>query len=275
MKYVYLELMGGLGNQLFQIAAVYAHAKDHQLQMAIPRYETSNGGRRTYWKQLPKLDAIIQDKRLEDIKPYIKYKQKSFHHRRIPVPKDNWSIFLKGYFQSEKFFLKYKMELLDLITLSPADELYIKTKYHSIIKPDTGVIHIRRTDCLPPHKQLTHPIPSSQYYLNGMAYLKTNHGVKSWVIFSDDTEWVSQQEMYQLDNMVIIKDELDYLELFLMSHFSYFVIPNSTFSWWGAWLSRNEQKVVITPANWFGSRGPKDFYDIYCPGWIVAADNNI
>jgi hypothetical protein len=65
----------------------------------------------------------------------------------------------------------------------------------------------------------------------------------------------------------IVEDATGYASLFLMTLFRRFVISNSTFSWWGAYLARDVD-FVIAPDKWFGPEGPQDFDDIYCPEWI-------
>ena len=63
----------------------------------------------------------------------------------------------------------------------------------------------------------------------------------------------------------------DYEELYIMGKCDHFIIANSTFSWWAAWLSttqNEENKIVIAPDTWFGYSGPQDYQDIYCESWI-------
>jgi hypothetical protein len=64
----------------------------------------------------------------------------------------------------------------------------------------------------------------------------------------------------------ILAGEDDVHTLVLLMHFKYFIIANSTFSWWAAWLSQAER--VYAPAHWFGPKGPQQYEDIYDPSWI-------
>ena len=75
------------------------------------------------------------------------------------------------------------------------------------------------------------------------------------ISFSDDTEWCKQQELFSGDRFLVSESGNPYVDLCLMSMCSDFIIANSTFSWWGAWLSANKDKKVIAPKKWFGTQG--------------------
>jgi hypothetical protein len=90
-----------------------------------------------------------------------------------------------------------------------------------------------------------------------------------FLIFSDDIYWCKQNFPDLPEKFVFIDENKDYEELFLMSKCKNNIICNSTFSWWGAWLNKNDQKKVVAPAKWFGSA--YDHYntnDLYCENWI-------
>ena len=85
------------------------------------------------------------------------------------------------------------------------------------------------------------------------------------LIFSDDSEWCHQQKLFEDDRFMISDNDSGYVDMCLMSMCTDFIIANSSFSWWAAWLG-NKGKVVA-PSNWFPDN--KDTSDLYCPDWEV------
>ena len=92
------------------------------------------------------------------------------------------------------------------------------------------------------------------------------------IIFSDDPEWCLEESAFDNDRFLVSENRNQYLDLCLMSMCSDFIIANSSFSWWGAWLSTNENKKVIAPSKWFGPPldQANDTKDLYCEGWELV-----
>ena len=92
------------------------------------------------------------------------------------------------------------------------------------------------------------------------------------VIFSDDPSWCMEQELFSDDRFIVSQADNQYVDLCLMTMCNDFIIANSSFSWWGAWLSTNKDKRVIAPSKWFGP--PLDTQnntkDLYCKGWELV-----
>jgi len=90
-------------------------------------------------------------------------------------------------------------------------------------------------------------------------------------VFSDEPTIAESvmQEVSVIPVDKIVYPDVDYgLSMAMMSRCNHHIIANSSFSWWGAWLSRNNG-VVIAPKNWFGPKGPSDWQDIYCEQWRI------
>ena len=84
---------------------------------------------------------------------------------------------------------------------------------------------------------------------------------------SDDINWC--KENLKGDNIIFIEDEPDYVDLWLMSLCEHNIITNSSFSWWGSWLNKYQDKIVIAPKVWFGANKNLNPKDIYCEEWIL------
>ena len=88
------------------------------------------------------------------------------------------------------------------------------------------------------------------------------------IIFSDDTAWCKEQKLFSDDRFLVSESGDQYVDLCLMSMCSDFIIANSSFSWWGAWLA-NKGKV-IAPSKWFGPNNSHlDTCDLYPEHWKV------
>ena len=126
---------------------------------------------------------------------------------------------------------------------------------------DTKVIglHIRRTDYL---TNPNHCFVGLDYYKKALSMFDTNTNV---LVFSDDPIWCHEELMFADDRFMISDSDNAYIDMCLMSMCTDFIIGNSSFSWWAAWLA-NKGKV-IAPKNWFPDQ--KDTSDLYCDGWIV------
>jgi hypothetical protein len=94
-----------------------------------------------------------------------------------------------------------------------------------------------------------------------------------FLLSSDDSNfWIDLLETipeFDSGNIYILNNENEINTLTLLRQFNYFIIANSTFSWWAAWLA-NDVKRVIAPSKWFGPTGPQNYKDIYIPSWELV-----
>jgi hypothetical protein len=174
---------------------------------------------------------------------------------------------LNGYFQTEKYFNESRDLILSQFAFkSPykdSAESYIQTIRNEHKDAVIASIHVRRGDYVmfPDH----HPPCSFNYYNNAIEELRIlNENIK-YVIFSDDVEWCKTEFIgpdYIINNL-----GNPYTEMCAMSLCDHNIIANSSFSWWGAWLNVNPDKIVIAPSRWFGDLIQKDTSDVYCKNW--------
>jgi hypothetical protein len=257
-KEVSAILMGGLGNYMFQIAAAYAYAKRYDMHVGFNCSESSGPHKHITEYQ----NNILKGVDLYYIRKNqsVQHNENGFHYQEIP--NYNNSTLLYGYFQSEKYFKDCESEIKDLF-MSYDIDLDDKTK-DLLENYNTCSIHVRRGDYLksPNH----HPTQSMNYYMKAIKQMSKD---SVFLIFSDDIEWCKQNFPDLPEKFVFIEGNKDYEDLYIMSHCKNNIICNSTFSWWGAWLNRNENKTVITPSVWFGpAYAGYDTKDLYCDNWI-------
>lgn len=152
--------------------------------------------------------------------------------------------YIKGWFHDERFFKHIKKELLE--ELRPKEKIRISKELREILEYEESVsIHIRRGDYVKIRNDL-----SISYYKNAVAYMKEHYHTPSFLIFSDDLDWVKRK--LDIGDCVYINEDRklqDYEELIIMSRCKSNIISNSTFSWWAAWLNRNPDKIIIAPKN--------------------------
>ena len=111
-------------------------------------------------------------------------------------------------------------------------------------------LHVRRTDYV--RNQSNHNVLSLEYYEEALKQFDDDRNV---IVFSDEPEWCHKQSLFDSDRFIISENEDNRVDLCLMSMCDDFIVANSSYSWWGAWLSSNKNKKVIAPAQWFGKTG--------------------
>ena len=126
-------------------------------------------------------------------------------------------------------------------------------------------LHIRRGDFL--INSLNHNNLTIEYYKDALSCFDSDREV---IIFSDDPEWCKSQDLFSDERFLVSESDSSYVDLCLMSMCSDFIIANSTFSWWGAWLSNNQSKSVIAPSKWFGVNNlHHNIKDLFPEQWKV------
>jgi hypothetical protein len=171
---------------------------------------------------------------------------------------------LNGYFQSEKYFVDVREDILNLFEIDEDTKSYLSNKYSNLLSGNTCSIHIRRGDYL--NLPNFHPTQDISYYMDGCNIIGNE---ANYLIFSDDIEWCYKNFNF-IKNRTFISGNTDYQDLYLMSMCNNNIIANSTFSWWGAWLNKNKNKIVVSPKKWFGSENNQyNTDDLYCEGWLI------
>jgi hypothetical protein len=272
---IVVKLMGGLGNQMFQYAfgksLAYKLRKELYLDLdfLLDRTKRDNFVYRDFDLDIFKLsDYKIFDSNskkefyksslfnFRKTRPII-YKEKGFAYDSEYLSLKSNKIYIEGYWQSYKYFESIKEEIKnDFSFKNSLTDIQLELS-DKLNQTESVCINFRRTDFVSiPSAIKTHGVPTLDYYYKSLDFLqeKLSTELKLYV-FSDDIEWCKSnfnpaQEIQFIDHENYKGDRFSsYLQL--MSQCKHFIIPNSTFAWWGAWLSSNSNKVVITPDRWF------------------------
>lgn len=131
---------------------------------------------------------------------------------------------------------------------------------NKILQNNSVSIHIRRKDYLNKTNSVVYGnICNEKYYYDAIQTIRGNIKNPVFMIFTDDPEWVNKSQLFK--DMIIVSgkyngDEL--MDLYLMTQCSSHIIANSSFSWWGAWLSDEKKGIVIAPSRWFNNHEQTD-----------------
>lgn len=248
---VIVKLMGGLGNQLFQYALGrnLAQRNNDELKLDISYFEDNALRKYRLGNFQIKEDFATTDEVTKTEKIF--EPDLSFHGDILQRLGD---IHLIGYWQSEKYF----RSIGDLIRLEFVLKNEISLESRTILNQITNfpavAIHVRRGDYVT--NQVTNAylgLCSLDYYAQAVKKLKKSFANLRFFIFTDDPNWVASVPFFQdLSPTIVVNNlEKEWEDLYLMSQCKYFVIANSSFSWWGAWLSPQKNKVVYAPSKWF------------------------
>ena len=169
-----------------------------------------------------------------------------------------------GYFQSEKFFYKYRGIILNDLTFSDSVKSSCYS-YSEIIKRSFNPIclHIRLGDYV---KHSFHGVADINYYVKAIKKIRELKPNSTLFVFSDNIELVKGQ-LHNISNLIYIPSELsDHQTMYLGSLCDDFIISNSSFSWWMQYLSNKDDRIVIAPSRWYAKPCP---CEIYQDNWFL------
>jgi len=273
------NLMGGLGNQIFQIFATIAFTIKSNNSFRFLYTETLGGGkttlRTTYWNTFfsslkPVLTTVFPQ--MEVIK------EKGFKYNDVPsINLSNKNVMLYGYFQSYKYFQNYYETICRIIRLDEMKKQLIeKYNINNSYLENTISIHFRLGD----YKKVSdvHPIIPYEYYKKSLSHIKnvTDEKQNLNVLFfcededvdtvtdtinklqSDFPDYTFERKYSHLE---------DWEQMLLMSLCRHNIIANSSFSWWSAYFNSNAYKIVCYPSLWFTEKANIDTSDLCPKGW--------
>ena len=276
-----VHLRGGLGNQMFQYAlylAAVESGKNASLDLShfnkdnqSTKYELGNTFS-IHAAPLPLWEKVL-----------VKASWKFLHLlHQIPYKENDRSFgifnkkvtalqfaYLKGYWQSEKYFEGISKTIRQHFTFPPFSDNKNKALFEQIVQRNSVSIHIRRGDYLKNNLNWSLDI---DYYNRAIQLIKEKVTAPNFFIFSDDTQWA--EENIKDPNCHFInwnKGDDSFRDMQLMSNCKHNIIANSSFSWWGAWLNNNEDKIVIAPDKWLSTM--EGTRDIIPDSWIQLQES--
>ena len=272
------KLQGGLGNQMFQYAAGRSLSLklNQPLKLDLSWFTKMEGCTpRLYELSIFPIEAVIASN--DEVLKFSKINH-TFVERVVNklvgnkkkfsksiINESDWNfiydikppVLLSGYWQNQKYFLDTKMYLKKDFIFPEITEIENKDIRKKIFENNNSVsIHVRRGDYVTSdHTRLVHGICSLNYYKNAVEIIKKSVKSPFYFIFSDEPDWCKKKFNF-LDNkkFMIISHNTNknsFRDMQLMTFCKHHIIANSSFSWWGAWLSDNENKIVIAPERWF------------------------
>jgi hypothetical protein len=281
MSFIGIVIDGGLGNQLFQLFCTISYAIDEKLKLIIyskdQRDQNNNFmNRNTYWHSF--LGALL---------PYVEpvqnkgnvviYNEKSFEYTQLPNGLAD--CVLQGYFQSYKYFHHNYDKIAELIALKQKKD-EVRNRYNFAGKKMVAM-HFRFEDYI--IRSEFHNVQHPDYYIRALQRLSNdlrerNENICDYSVLCFYARYNRDEEIAteyiriiketigdKIDFIPIPDNVADWEQMLVMSQCDHFIIANSSFSWFGAYFSENQNKLVYYPAAWFGPKMAHNDTSDLCP----------
>lgn len=268
-----VNIIGGLGNQMFQYALYIALKETYKdecikIDTSLFRgYNKHNGFEldrifnisyeTASLKDLLRLNFPFMNYRIWQIGRRITPNRKSTYKENKKISFDK-NVFQKdkdfyydGYWQNENYFIKFRDKVLETFSSKELLDIRNQELVIEIEKGNSASIHFRRGDYV--GNKIYKNICDEEYYQRAIKILSKEKKIDKFYVFSDDIEWaISIMNKSQQEYIPITwnKGKDSYKDMIVMSKCKHNIIANSSFSWWGAWLNKNEEKIVIAPKVW-------------------------
>jgi hypothetical protein len=286
---VVVKLMGGLGNQMFQYAAAFSLAQKNNAklivdkscntlkihQYSLEKFNLNCTFVNFYYilnffiRCFQKIDSLIFKRiGISFFKKYF-YFEKNFDFDENFLNIKN-SQYITGYFQSEKYFMSCSDLILEQFFFPKEIEFLNKDLIEKIKNCQSVSLHVRRGDYVKNElaRKLHGDCCPFEYYDQALKYIVEKLGNIELFIFSDEIKWVKQNFKFEQPvNFVDNNTSSNFSDLRLMSLCKHNIIANSSFSWWGAYLNKNKDKIVIAPKKWFNNNS-LNTSDLIPEGWV-------
>ena len=283
---IIFNVSGGLGNQLFQYAfgRQLAVSSRQDLYLFFESYSQD-------FNRLPRLDFFKTNYTQATSDNVKKYQQlydrlppglKKIYRHYVPIPLLSYFNdkkdpkfqprllkvkrgYFDGYWSNENYFKNIRTTLQQEISIK---QKYVTPEYQDFsnkVKNENSIaIHIRRGDYVSDEKfsKIFNTLPV-KYYLDSIECITRQVDEPKFYVFSDDNAWARKN--LSKKGIVLNFNECrslqhDYIEFSMMRNCKHFIIANSTFSWWAAWLGSSSQKIVISPYHWYKHEGLQKLY---------------
>jgi hypothetical protein len=294
-RMIIVNLIGGLGNQMFQYACGWALGRGSGLTVKVatdmfdgyPRHNGPELGRvfstsaavassrdmqnlLGRWRARPNVRRWLGLDALKLLRGRHFIVEQEFRYNRELQDLVGRGLYLQGYWQSERYFGKHADALRKEFAFrnTPTGRNAELARH---IRQDVSVsLHVRRGDYANCPKTLAfHGLCEPDYYVRAIELMRRHVPQSRLFAFSDDPQWVARTLKPSHPEMVIVNHSpgnQSHNDMLLMSMCHHHIIANSSFSWWGAWLNPDPNKIVIAPRKWFADA--PDTADLIPENWI-------
>lgn len=286
------HLIGGLGNQMFQYAAARTLSIKLGAELRLDISSFANYKLHQGFELQRIFNCVSEVASKEDIydilgwqsflvikRVLLRPKMAAFRSKKLVIEphfqywaginnlvKDNY---LEGYWQSEKYFIDAEKQIRkDFVFKLPMQNENINLA-KKISHVEAVSLHVRRGDYANNSQNVAiHGLCSIEYYQAAIAYIAERVNNPHFFVFSDDIAWVKSQIKFDFPHQYVDYNhgEESYNDMNLMSLCKHNIIANSSFSWWGAWLNVNDEKIIIAPKKWFASETLT--HDLISENWV-------
>lgn len=275
-----VKIIGGLGNQMFQFALYEALRKQFPEERVLVDLHCFNGYHKHQGFEIPKVfDVSYEEANWKEVTkvayPYPNYQSWRIGSRILPCRKTmlkenadyafmptaltrETDTYYDGYWQHEEYFLDIREDLLQTFRFPAFDDVQNKETATLLTTNNSCAIHVRRGDYVT--DKLFRGICDIEYYRTAIQRVKDIANPNVFCIFSDDVAWCRNHlsDLFGQASTINIdwnRGDNSFRDMHLMSLCHHQIIANSSFSWWGAWLNMNKEKVVIAPQKWWNING--------------------
>jgi hypothetical protein len=250
---IIVNINNGIGNQLFQYAAARALSLEKKHKLFLNTYQLSVPASKRKLHidalQIPFNKLTYPFSKLAQNEPILAFSQK--YLTRVVVKESNYfradglMMILDDYFQGEQYFEKHKGKILGELKLKKTTS-ELQKEIDKIKQLNSVSIHIRRGDYVQ-HRRFG--LLNLEYYQQAVENISKTVTDPVFVLFSDDLNWVMSNDFFKNLNLFPINfnNFSDMETLMLMSNCKHHIVANSSYSWWGAYLNRSKDKIVMRP----------------------------
>ena len=287
------QVIGGLGNQMFQYAAGRALALrlggDLALDVSTFENYTLHQGfeltrvfamspaivsgpdlrRMLGWQHSPLVGSLLSRRPFAALRSRRFVSEPHFHHWK-GFDQLGGDVYLVGYWQSEKYFKPVAAQIREDFQFKLPLESQNAELADRLSHTQAVSLHVRRGDYASnPKATSTHGLCSLDYYRAAVEHVAGKVEKPEFFIFSDDIDWVRANLLLDFPHHFVANNQgpASYIDMRLMSLCSHHVIANSSFSWWGAWLNPRPEKIVVAPRRWFAN--DNDVRDLFLDGCVL------
>ena len=275
-----VKIIGGLGNQMFQFALYEALRKQFPEERVLVDLHCFNGYHKHRGFEIPRIfDVTYEEANWKEVAkmayPYPNFQSCRIGSRILPCRETMFmedthytfeptaltregDTYYDGYWQHEEYFIAIREDILKTFTFPTFEDQRNQETASLITEKNSCAIHIRRGDYV--KDKLFRNICGIEYYKDAIQLMTEKTHPEIFCIFSDDIHWCHEHLSSLLGKTETVFADWNtgrnsFYDMHLMSLCRHQIIANSSFSWWGAWLNRNDAKVVIGPRKWWNING--------------------